>query len=399
MYGQEPIENVLGGICLPASEIVYFGTLNQAYFEEYHLAHIKRYYAAKGLSRVKLSYIQVKKNNIDDAVTKLDMSVPDNGDWVIDVIGGDDALLCAAGIVSERAPNVTLCRIDPINGYTYFLGKAVPDLPARVRLSGSVEENIMLHGGTVSPYIGSGAFTYDDEFISDIKKLWRICAQGPRGYVHKRSAPHTWNRFVLTAAGIDKMSRSRQAELIKSKYKVRAYLELLRREGLISYRQSKDGSLENFRYKNSQVRECIVKAGNILEQKVYLACKKHLGRGLSDVRTGVCIQWNADRNLSISIENEIDVLAMRGICPIFISCKNGKFESEELYKLSSVAERFGGKYAKKILVATDLLYADDMQTVRYLKARASEMGIKIIENVQRMNDAEFEKVLKVALFS
>ena len=37
--------------------------------------------------------------------------------------------------------------------------------------------------------------------------------------------------------------------------------------------------------------------------------------------------------------NEIDVMMMHGMQPVFISCKNGSVETEELYKLLKTARR------------------------------------------------------------
>ena len=58
----------------------------------------------------------------------------------------------------------------------------------------------------------------------------------------------------------------------------------------------------------------------------------------------------------------------------FNSCKSGKMDANKtlhaLYELDAVARRFGGKYAKKVLVS-----AQDLADV-YLE-RADEMGIEV----------------------
>ena len=51
---------------------------------------------------------------------------------------------------------------------------------------------------------------------------------------------------------------------------------------------------------------------------------------------------------------KIDVILMHGTTLLFISCKNGNIGEEELYKLHTVAERFGGPYVRKMLIATNL---------------------------------------------
>ena len=47
------------------------------------------------------------------------------------------------------------------------------------------------------------------------------------------------------------------------------------------------------------------------------------------------------------MKNEIDVIALEGYTPIFISCKNGNVDKMAFYELDTVAKRFGGKYVKK----------------------------------------------------
>ena len=87
--------------------------------------------------------------------------------------------------------------------------------------------------------------------------------------------------------------------------------------------------------------------------------------------------------------NEVDVMLMHGTVPVFISCKNGYVDAEELYKLETVAERFGGKYAKRVLVATSIDALGDAG--EYLRQRAKDMNIRIIEGVQDMDDGELLK--------
>ena len=83
---------------------------------------------------------------------------------------------------------------------------------------------------------------------------------------------------------------------------------------------------------------------------------------------------------------------MKGLVAFFISCKNGSVGDDELYKLNTVAERFGGKYAKKVLVSTEI---DALgRTSEYIRARMKDMNIRSIDNVDEMPDDAFEKELK-----
>ena len=115
----------------------------------------------------------------------------------------------------------------------------------------------------------------------------------------------------------------------------------------------------------------------------------------SDVKTGVYIDWDGivyDDGRA-DVDNEMDVILMDGLIPVFVSCKNGTVDSNELYKLAVVSERFGGKYVRKVLVTTQL---DEMgYKAEYIRARAKDMGIRIVENPDEMSEKElFDAVAK-----
>ena len=82
---------------------------------------------------------------------------------------------------------------------------------------------------------------------------------------------------------------------------------------------------------------------------------------------------------------------MKGAIPVFISCKNGYFNANELYKLNTVADKFGNNYAKKVLVATDMSKLGTQGEL--LNARMSDMGIKCISDLDQMDDETLENIL------
>ena len=141
--------------------------------------------------------------------------------------------------------------------------------------------------------------------------------------------------------------------------------------------------------------------------KVFLAAleaqEKDGSSTYNDVMNGVYIDWDGDINTDkngYDTENEIDVMMMHGMVPVFVSCKNGYIDKDELYKLNAVATRFGGKYAKKVLVASSL---DDSNASNYLRQRADDMGIRLVEGYSNngnykdftdMNDVEINRVIR-----
>ena len=82
---------------------------------------------------------------------------------------------------------------------------------------------------------------------------------------------------------------------------------------------------------------------------------------------------------------------MKGIVPVFVSCKNGCVDIEELYKFNSVAERFGGKNVRKILIATSL--GEDVRS-EYFRRRAKDMKIRLIEDIQNLSPDKLAKKIQ-----
>ena len=77
---------------------------------------------------------------------------------------------------------------------------------------------------------------------------------------------------------------------------------------------------------------------------------------------------------------------------MFISCKNGSVGDDELYKLHTVAERFGGRYAKKVLVASEI--PKSQKSLEYFMRRAEDMNITVINDVYMMSDEQIKNKLR-----
>lgn len=153
-------------------------------------------------------------------------------------------------------------------------------------------------------------------------------------------------------------------------------------------------------FKNEQIKRVLTKAGTILELKTFLLAKTITEQDGSprynDVMTGVFIDWDDEvhdrKGTQVDTENEIDLIFMRGLVPVFVSCKNGGVVEEELYKLNTVANRFGGAYARKVLIGTTL--GKSGRGKQYFMERAKDMKIQVIDGVHEMSDEQFIKALK-----
>ena len=108
---------------------------------------------------------------------------------------------------------------------------------------------------------------------------------------------------------------------------------------------------------------------------------------------GVNIDWDGVDRHSNDTKNEIDVILMRGLTPVFISCKIGEIKEIEPYKLWTVAERFGGKHVKKVLIASAFNRDNEKSELSFLN-RTKDMNITFISNATDMTDGDWKNMLK-----
>jgi hypothetical protein len=89
--------------------------------------------------------------------------------------------------------------------------------------------------------------------------------------------------------------------------------------------------------------------------------------------------------------NEMDLILVRGVVPLFVSCKNGDVDEDELYKLHTVAHRFGGSHARKMLIATDL-DRKKPSSVRAFVQRAKDMDIYVVKDAAALSGSGWQRV-------
>ncbi len=355
---------------------------------------------------VNFEYRKASRNNLMHNVQVLTEIVENEPGCVFDLEGGEDLFLTAVGIVFDKYSDKMQLHRFNIHTSSIVDCDADGEVCSTSDFDLSIEENVRIYGGSVVAYNGnSGTYKwdYDSEFIKDIELMWPVCAKNPA----------RWNNRIACLCALCAESRSENdldfevsTEIIKTVMKksgeyIDSFVSLLRSLedcGAIINLIADENSI-SFSFKNSRIKRCLTTAGTLLELTVAVnalkATDKKGEKIYTDVLSGVCIDWDSviEPEFSPDVANEIDVMAMKGLTPVFISCKNGSFNVNELYKLSVVAERFGGKYARKVLVASQPI--GDNAKGRYLRARARDMGIRLIENFARMSREDTEKVFRV----
>ena len=393
LYDKARIENIAGALLARADRLILVGDQRK---EMERSKPIYEELILRRGRRTEVSFVSVNKNNLGNIVDKLSEVIGENDDCIIDLTGGDDLFLVAAGVLIERYGSRVKCHRFNLKNST------VTDCDADGNTIGvdsfdiSVEENIRLYGGKI---VDSGyAFVFDDELNRDVSAIWSIAKRDLR----------YWNYCSLTLKDIIEHYGTEDGLRIRysvadataalrstgGNYGIRAdFLDSLEAAGLIHSLQN--GENVSFTFKNDAVMDILSVPGKMLEVAVASALSKIKDADgnpmYNDVRVGVIIDWSTESEDAPTL-NEIDVLAMKDAIPIFISCKSGIFDANELYKLKTVATRFGEKYAKGVIVFTspEALRGN----LEYIRGRADDMGIRRIEDPDGMSDSEFERALK-----
>ena len=129
----------------------------------------------------------------------------------------------------------------------------------------------------------------------------------------------------------------------------------------------------SFRFPDEMVRFWLRDIGSVLELQVYRAC---LTAGcFDDVILSAVVNWKADEKRRDAVTNEIDVMAVRGTQPVFISCKTCEIKTEALNELAILRDRFGGKGSRAIIVTS----AAGTKSRAVMRRRAAELDIEVIE--------------------
>ena len=396
-FDKNSIENFCACLHKLPEEIILIGD-NAAAMKK-RMSNYQKVLEGRG-ENVKFSCRTISRWKVGQVLNVLEEVVAETEDCVFGITGGDELVIFALGMLCERhkEKKIQVHRISIQNNTVYdcdwdgtTLGQGNPKL--------TVAENVQIYGGKVICRDESNPYTWNvtPEFVDDVEKMWEVCKKKPRD----------WNSHLGVFVALEK-SGSVSEDLLTvdvKKEEIENYCK--KQRGNLGYLKSlikdlcaakviaiqeKDSERIILKYKSSQVRECLTKAGQVLELKIYLTAKSL--SIYNDAMTGVEIDWDGKIHESeeeCDTINEIDVFLMHNMIPIFISCKNGDVTSDELYKIQTVAERFGGKYAKKVLITSAL---NQLHGGELLKQRAEDMNIRVITGNDLMDDEKLKKKLE-----
>lgn len=393
-----PIRNALACLRLQPDKVIFLGDMEIMESK----IHAYRQLFTRRAKHTQIELHHARLDDLNNIYHTLKDIVDQEDECVIDVTGGAEQLLMAVGAltIGQKEKKLSVQKFDWRSGNVLDVdgdGKTICGQEAQL----TAQELIRLQGGTVYPYSPQPAQTYRP---GDIQKLWELVCEDPR----------SWNKTIAylnefesrSGAGMEiflpiKSVAASIRNFGEKEKTVRALLEKMDRCGIITDRSS--GSALRYAYRNDMLRSCVKKAGNMLEIKTLLEARTLARDGkpyFCDCQMSVTIDWDgtvfAPEERVPETRNEIDVLLVRGMTPLFISCKNGDIGEEELYKLNTVAERFGSRFARKMLIATDLERKGPMSMKAYIQ-RAKDMGIYLVTDAGELTDRQWQEIFQEAM--
>ena len=388
-------QNIASCLHLRPDKLIFLGEAEEVKAE---LERYRDFLADKGLRTV-VQQRPVKMDRIDSIAAVLREVVKQEGSCVIDVTGGDERLLIAvgyvlAGLTPEQRKHVAVQRFDAATGTAQDCdgdGRIVEGHPVKI----SVAELIRLHGGIVYPAASQPDHTWQPR---DLEPLWKIMIRNAK----------EWNQYLSALEIFESRADSRNQVFLylpdiqsgipdfeEKKQLMLELLEMFEEEGII--RNQSRGDILEYTYTTWLYRYCTLKAGNILEVKTLLEARAKLDGGknyFQDCLMGVNIDWDGVTHPGKRVpetKNEIDVIATRGMVPLFISCKNGDVDEDELYKLHTVATFFGGPNAKMLLIVSHLQKKSELSTNTFIQ-RAQDMGIYLVTDAAALTREDWREV-------
>lgn len=366
LYDERPLENVLGVEMFRPEQVVYICPAEVAGDKRIH-RQLRDYFQHRGFSP-ELRFAKADVYDTESVLALLRRTTQAHPDCVVDITGGTDAVLFAAGLLSAERPIPVFTYSRKKNSF-YNIRNAdfAHQLPCQVRYS--VEDCFRMAGGSMRTGRVDNAIL--DRYREDYEPFFQLYLR------HRRD----WTQIVTFLQRISQTGPDEPIPLaVKGPYTVKgergariqapeAALRELEEMKFLTDLEIVPGERVSFRFRDGQIRTWLRDVGSVLELYVYKAC---LDSGLfDDVRTSAVVDWEGDKRTN-AVSNELDVMATRGVTPVFISCKTCDVKTEALNELAILRDRFGGEMAKAAIVTAEKGRA-------VMRNRASELNILVID--------------------
>ena len=383
LYDERAIENILAPDMFRPKRIVYLSPSEIAQ-DRKRQEKLKLFFQRRGWDP-ELIFMEASLFKADRILRQL-MSIGEKyPDCALDVTGGSDAALFAGGMFAAKTGTPAFTYSRKKNHFYDISGAAFAD-HLECDLTYSVEEFFLMAGGTLLPGRVDNAIL--TKYLEDFDPFFEC-------FLHFR---RDWSDIISYIQRVSPAEPGQTPPLaIQGKYTVKgdhgsrnpaneAALKELEQIGFIRDLTIVPGESVAFRFRDANVRAWLRDVGSVLELYAYKAC---IDSGIfNDVISSAVVRWDEVLGHG-SVSNEIDVMAARGVVPLFLSCKACDIKTEALNELAILRDRFGGKGAKAAIVSTETCNAA-------ARHRAAQLGIAVID-LEELKSGQLVQRLKIIM--
>ena len=326
--------------------------------------------AQDGGRGIEVRFSDIGNRSLGSIFKKIGDVVKAYPDCAVDMTGGPTGVLIAAHRYCVRNKVKAFFYDDRRRKFINIYGMA-EELGKAASPALSVKDIISMGGGQVT---GSG---HSAEPFSQNEDCARRILE-----IYSRNLTH-WNAFSEYLQFACRSYYDSRTQLFMAPstllnnslllYANKRLLNLLEEAGAITELKT-DGESICFRFRNGFIRELLTTVGMCLELLIYVSA---LDSGAyDDAQMSVVFDWDGVIHGNFNdTTNEIDVVLTKSLKSTFISCKSARPDTRDLYEISYLAGRFGGRFATVVLAtATDM---SGEAWSNYMRAR--DMGVVVIE--------------------
>lgn len=369
-----PVKNILAALIFKPETLVFIGLKGKLTDRVQNL--IKRLLWRKGIE-AELRFIETDLKDGNQVVRLLEQITWEYADCVFEISGGPDLLLALVG------------HFCALRGVPQLYKDVENKKLIWITSDGERREPLVLPKLDISDLLlAYGArLERTDHYFPDLGDaaqeacIGRIC-QVFLKYLEDWPHVSVWFQYVCRNAAEE--DRAYECLEISERRDGRVNMMLRQFKNMeVFYALQKAGAIHNlaidsrnitFRFESTEIRRLLTNQGVWLELYTYLSAAKT--DGFDDLVMSAVIGWDYE-NKDNYPQNEIDVILLKGIKALFISCKTSitKRSPYDLYEIKTLCERFGGDMAQAVLVTAD----NCLNNNHSLYIRAREMGIVILD--------------------
>ena len=380
-FSDDPMDNVLACTKFQFDKVIFLGYVEED-MDRVAKSTVAAFLKSEKIGVQQIDFVAMPEGDLNGIKKSLDGIVEneqaEGNQCFFDLTGGEELVLAAAGMVADEK-KIPMHEVDLADDVVRIQSfpETYEQIPKRdYRMS--IEEYLNLHEGVIEWRLQkSKNKKYNDEshkkrimelnrFMENERSCWNKLSQGLAYLSSKQDGLISGDsKDVAAAAKIARMSVSIFVNKLKKMKEQNILRNFIYVDGIV-----------NLEFFSDEERAILCDPGAILEHITYWQVMQD--PEVNDCAIGYHINWIGDGDpdsiyrSGSDVVNEIDIIYMKKNIPTFISCKNNLVSTNQpLYELETVADRFGGKMVRKVLVAKGGVTPG-------LAKRAHEMNIEVV---------------------